>query len=298
MIDGKQMLDRTGLIAFNAVQRAMEKRSVMDAERLGERLGNVLRALDSKHRNRSMSNLKMAFPDWSDRQILWTSKEMYRHFGRITADFLRMKQMSPQEVLDSTEVVGMPGFIEEEQRGKGIIALTGHFGNWERMGALVHASGKKLTVVSRDANQSGVTARMNDIRTSAGYSVLSRGNAAREIFRTLARNEFVGILADQNASEHFVPFFGQPAGTVLGPGAIYEKTLAPTMFFCGVRVGVGKYVLTIGSPIIPEPGQPIREGLMAKFHQELEAKIREYPEQYLWMHDRWKSARQKGLLSV
>jgi Kdo2-lipid IVA lauroyltransferase/acyltransferase len=125
--------------------------------------------------------------------------------------------------------------------------------------------------------------------------VLSRGSAAREIIKRLKAGEVVGLLPDQNADDAFIPFFGKPAGTVLGPAVLHIKTKAPLLPSCCIRTGPGTYKVIFFEPIRQLENETAEE-LMTRINAVLEKMIRIAPEQYLWMHDRWRNARRKGLL--
>ncbi len=180
--------------------------------------------------------------------------------------------------------------------GKGVIFLTGHLGNWERAGHFVAASGRHLNVVARDANQDGVQAHVLRMRESTGVSVMSRGNSARQALVKLRKKELIGILADQNSLDSFVPFFGFPCGTVSGPSVLHRRTGAPICpAFC-VWLGYNRYKLIFLPLVDPDNQEESIDALTARLNLVLESVIREYPRQWLWMHDRWKAARRQGLL--
>lgn len=291
-----EILTKIGIWAFDKGHRFFLTKDVGVAERRGERLGVLYYRLDKKHRERTHSNLRMAFPEWSDARVAEVSLGVYKHYGRMAGDFLRSPVRSDEEVLASVHFDGVEHVEAVEAMGKGIIAVTGHFGNFERFAHVVTASGRKITVVARDANQSGFQERIAKLRAASRVSVLSRGEAAQPVVQCLRRNELVGILPDQNSEESFIPFFGKPCGTVLGPAVLHRRTKAPILpAFCA-RVGVGQYRVMFFEPIDPECREKDLEVLMTKVNASLEKVIREYPEQWLWMHDRWKSARRRGLL--
>jgi KDO2-lipid IV(A) lauroyltransferase len=292
----KKLLENLGVRAFDSLQRKMARRDVAAAEAWAMRLALMAKKLDKKHAQRTISNLELAFPEWTDAQRQATAEGMYRHFGRVFADFLQTPEWSNQRVLENTEVIGLEHLLAAESEGKGVISVTGHFGNWERMGHWVAASGRKLTVVARDANQSGLNDRVLELRRAAGFDVLSRGLAVRTLLQKLRAKEFIGILADQNASEVFVPFFGKPCGMVKGPATLHERTGAPIVPVYAMWVAPGQYRVEFGAALEPEPGFDKIEGLSRAICTSLENQIRKYPEQWLWMHDRWKAARQRGLL--
>jgi KDO2-lipid IV(A) lauroyltransferase len=113
----------------------------------------------------------------------------------------------------------------------------------------------------------------------------------------MRNNELVAILPDQNSWEAFVPFFGKPAGTALGPAVLHRRTGAALIPLACFVDGPGKLHMVFGEPIVPLEGFDDEDcAIMAAINKALEDLIRVHPEQYLWFHDRWKSARRKGLL--
>lgn len=291
-----QFYDLVGTRVFDTLQRKLATWSDARAERLGERIMMLAYRADKKHRRRTHANLALAYPEWSEAEVDATAKGVWRHFGRMMADFVRTPVRARDDLLATMEVVGIEHLEEAERLEKGVVIITAHLGNWERLGAWLVASGRKLTVVARDANQSGVNDRIAATREAAGVAVLSRGNAARAILNTLKRNEMVGILPDQNAGDAFIPFFGKPCGTVAGPAVIHVRSGAPLVPVFAFRTGPGRYRVECHRAIVAEPGFEPREGLMRSMNAAIEAAIRSRPDQWNWMHDRWKSARREGLL--
>jgi KDO2-lipid IV(A) lauroyltransferase len=184
-------------------------------------------------------------------------------------------------------------------QGKGILAITAHFGNWERMAEAFAARGYKISVVARDTNEERTTKIVNDVRKGRGIEVFSRGKAARELLRRLRSNQVVGILTDQNTREILVPFFGIPAGTNEGPAVIHLLTGTPLFTAFAVELPDGGYRVNAERLVLPPPTGD-REAdvlaIMTRVNQKIEEAVRAHPEQWLWMHDRWRWAREKGIL--
>jgi KDO2-lipid IV(A) lauroyltransferase len=292
----KQTLNRLAIWAFDSGQKFFLTKDVEIAERRGARLGMLMYRFDRKHRERTYANLRMVYPEWSDERRKEVARGVFRHYGLVMGDFLRTPIRTDQEVLDTTEVEGMDHFFAAEAVGKGVLVVTGHLGNFERFGHFCTATGRHISVVARDANQSEMQERIAAVRAKTRVEFLSRGEAARPMLVKLRRKEIIGILPDQNSDEAFVPFFGRPCGTVLGPAVLHQRTGAPILpAFC-VRTGVGKYRVIVKEPIDIENQEKDPAAIMANVNAVLESVIRDYPEQWLWMHDRWKSARRRGLV--
>lgn len=289
--------ERSGLAAFRLMERYLGQRDVAKAERRGAKLGDLWFRLDKRRIARAVDNVRLAFPELSEAEQIERVHQACRHFGIVMADFMRTRFRTDEELLE-TVIFDGDDYVAYEAAcvpDKGIIATPPHYGNWERFGHWLLAFGRMITVVARDANEGSVNEAVNTLRRKNGMGVLARGDSAREILRLLRRKEIVGLLPDQNSLECFVPFFGHPAGTVMGPAVLHIRTGAP-LLPCGcVRIGVGRYRIVCEPPLFAREGETPEE-LTARLNLALEALIRRHPEQYLWMHDRWKSARRRGML--
>ncbi|MEW5882806.1 MAG: lysophospholipid acyltransferase family protein [Armatimonadota bacterium] len=272
-------------------------------ERIGDGFGRALgllaHALDRKHRERARANLRMVFPDWSDEKVRRVARMVFAHFGKTGARFLRAPALSREQVLASVRCEGLDLIHEALSEGKGAILITAHIGNWERMAHYFALNGIPLSVIARDANDQVSNQVVNRTRRSQGFDVYSRTTAARRVLRDLQQNRCVGILPDQNAQEAFVPFFGKPAGTVLGPAMFHLHANAPILTTFCIERHDGSYEVTVSRLDLPErTGNREADAIavMARINQAIEQVVREHPEQWLWLHDRWRSARQEGLL--
>ncbi len=292
----KDLEKRAGFIAFRMAEKTFLKKDTISAERTGERLGNLVFRLSKKHRNRALSNLELAFPQMPAAELDALARKVFQHFGRITGDFMKSPGRTDEEVLAHADCHGFEHLDEALAEGKGVILLTGHYGNWERAAHVVAAKGYKLSVVARDANDTDLNRHVLRIRQAHGVEVLSRGNAARAILTKLKKNEVIAILPDQNSGDIFIPFFEKPCGTVTGPASIHQRMGSPMIMFFSQRTGPGEYRMEVHPPLKPVPGFDLVEGMTRAINNALEEQIRRVPEQWLWFHDRWKSARRAGLL--
>lgn len=289
---------RAGFLAFQMAEKSFLKKTTLEAERTGERLGMLVYRLSKKHRRRALSNLKLAMPELSERDRDQLARRIFKHFGRITADFVQSPKRTDAEVLDSAEIIGAEHLDNALSLGRGVILITGHFGNWERAAHCVAAKGYRLSVVARDANDSDLNRHVLRIREAHGVEVLSRGNAARGILSRLKKNEIVAILPDQNSEDMFVPFFGHPCGTVTGPAVIHRRTEAPILMVFSTWVAPGRYRMEVLPPLQALDGFEPIEGMTRAINLALENAIRRTPEQWLWFHNRWKSAAKRGLVEL
>lgn len=290
------LLLKMGSIALRGAQRTFQKRDVVAAERLGEKLLVYGYKFDRKHRDRAITNILLAFPEKTHDEAQQLALETFRHFGRVMGDFLRSPQRTDEEVLSSVEPRSLEPYLSANAKGKGVLGITGHMGNFERLAHWYQAHGYHMSVVARDANDQGLQQQVANIRGGRGLAMMSRGNSARAILQKIKNKETVGILPDQNSDECYVPFFGKPCGTVLGPAVLHLRTGAPLVPGYCLRTGPGTYRVEIFEPMEYERGKTEPQQIMADLNAVLEGVIRRYPEQWLWLHDRWKSARRAGLL--
>lgn len=286
---------KAGAVAFGALESRFRAKSAESAERAGARLGRLFYRLSKKHRNRALGNLRLAMPELGEAEREKIALGVFEHFGRIAGDFLRSMERSEKEVLASIEVEERGARLEDLKDPRGVIAMTAHFGNWERLAHWYSLTVREITVVARDANDAAMNDQVLRIRQHSGVNVVSRGTSTRSLVRLLRGGGSIGILPDQNSEEAYLPFFGKPCGTVLGPAKLCRMTGAPIVTLYCARIGPAKYKLILGEKIVAEEGLD-DQAIMTLANASLEKIIREFPEQWLWIHDRWKSARYKGLL--
>lgn len=279
------------------IQKRLARKSQVEVEQFGAKLGRILFRVAKKRRARAISNLTIAFPELSDEERDNLALKVFEHFGRSSADFLASKGRTFADLEATTEVCGIENLEKATTMGVGTLLVTGHLGNWERIPAWLAYKGYDVGVVIRNADQEGVNQIVNEIRTKPGTIVIPRGDSARKILTHLRRNGIVGIISDQNAEDTFLPFFGKPAGTNLGAGVIQERTQSAVLPAYCVYIGPGRYRLVFDPLLQPFPGYEMKgEGLLRAMNAWIEGVIRQYPEQWLWFHDRWRNAREAGLL--
>ncbi len=293
----KQLEGKAASWALRSIQRWLRKKPYLEALQRGEKLGRMIWHVARRRRELGERNLRMAFPSMSAEAAGDTCRRVFENLGRSSADFLIGLDRTKDELESTTTIEGREHLDAALAKGKGVILVTAHFGNWERIPAWTVLAGYKITVIVRDADDQGVNKLVNELREGPGTEVISRGRAARASIEKLRRNEIVGIIPDQNAREIFIPFFGKPAGTVLGPGVLSERTGATVQpVFC-YHVGEGRFAIRFLPHVVADPGYDTKgEGMMRAINRLLEGVISECPDQWLWFHDRWRYARRKGLL--
>ncbi|MBC8102710.1 MAG: lysophospholipid acyltransferase family protein [Cytophagales bacterium] len=266
------------------------------ALRWGYRIGKVAYLAGGKQRLYADRNLRLAqFPTHSatarerDRLI----RRVFTHFAKTAVDFLRGPALTDNGLQTLVRVEDWHHMGDAIAAGHGVILLTAHLGNWEMLGRYLISRGARLTVIAREPEDPTFGAYLRDLRQSAGFVVRDKGNAARDVLAALKRGDVVGILPDQNSGDVFAPFFGVPAGTPAGPALFALRTGAPIVPGYVVQLPDDTYLARFFPPIVAEnTGDRAADvqRIMTEANHRLEGLVREYPDQWLWLHNRWKSA--------
>jgi len=241
-------------------------------------------------------NLRLAFPDWTDakrRQIL---RRMTRHLGWMAAEFAHFPELSRGNIERVVVLDGFENFDAARRRGKGVLFLTGHMSAWELAPFAQALYGHPLSFLARAVENTRVDALVNGYRCLSGNQPIEKNNAARAMLRVLHSGGTVGILADQNTSLDegvFVDFFGIPAATTTGLARIARRTDAAVVpGFLFWDDSMRKYRLRF-EPAVPlerteDEDADIRVNT-ARFNKVIEDYVRAHPDQWLWVHKRWKN---------
>lgn len=290
----KSVVGKAGTAGLKALRWHFSRGTAERSEKRGEALGRLAWRLDKRRRQTAMQNLELAMPELAEKEEI--VRRVFEGFGRTTADFLRQENRNLARITATTEVEGKEHLDACVAEGKGTILVTGHIGNWERAAVWISHQ-HPMSVIARPANDPATDELINGIRKDGGYEVIPRGDSARQIIQTLKRNEILGILCDQNAQDIYIPFFGHQAGTAVGPGAIAERVGCPLLPMTCTWQEPGRYRIRFYPPFHAPPKEGAKgEATMRLINGWLEEVIRENPAQWLWIHDRWRSARRKGLL--
>lgn len=264
----------------------------------GKKLGRLLYVIDGKHRKLAIKNLTMTL-GLDNGEAKETARRVFENIGATFAEFINIPDLNKSFFDDNVEVEGFENYLKAKGDGKGVLMLGAHLGNWELLGA-VHLikMGQAASVVYKRAKNHYVTSFIDSVRRSYGVKTIPHRNSVREILASLKRGEGVGILLDQHAGSKeavVVDFLGRPAATNFGLAVIALKTGAPVVPMFLLREGEGRYRAVYDEPIhLRKSGdyeKDIREATVI-FNSMVEKYVRKYPEQWFWVHDRWKIAKQ------
>jgi KDO2-lipid IV(A) lauroyltransferase len=282
-------------LEYAAVRGALalaERIPVEAAQRIGAGLGGLAFDLARMRRSTSIANVRASL-GVPKREATRVARASYANLGRCLLEFSAFGRLSRAEILDWVEFEGWEHAERIVADGRGAIAIAGHLGNWELLGAALAARGLPIHFLVGEQTNPRVDDVMNDLRRRQGIGIISRVVALRKVMQALARGQVVAILADQDARKGgvMVDFLGRRASTVRGPALFAIRRRCAILPGAIWREGT-RHRAILGAPIDPpaveDEEEAVRE-LTQRYTDWLSARIREHPEQYFWPHRRWKT---------
>jgi Kdo2-lipid IVA lauroyltransferase/acyltransferase len=266
------------------------------ARAIGAMIGAIAFRALGRLRRVGLRNLALALPELTANEREAILRSEYRNLGLLLAEFCKMPTYTPASASRFIRYEGLENYLKARERGKGVLVLTGHLGAWELSSFYHSLMGMPMGMVIRRLDNPLVDAFVNRIRCQHGNRVIHKDDFARGLIASMRAGETVGILMDTNMTPPqgvFVPFFGVPACTASGMARIAEKTGAAVVpGFLLWEANERKYVLHFGAelPVI-HTGDAEQDAVSntAAFTAAIEGYVRQYPEQWLWMHRRWKT---------
>jgi len=258
-------------------------------------LGELWFAMDERHRQMALGNLTLAFGgEKSDREIRRIAKQVFRNIVHVVFEVAWSLHLHPKVLGAFFSVKGLANLRAAFRKGKGALILTGHVGNWELMPVAAAMAGYSANVLYRPIDYAPLDRFFVETRTRFGLKMIPKDASLLRVFRALKRGETVAMLLDQNVGLHkgvMVDFFGRRACTSYGLAYIALKTGAPVLPFFVVR-GEKGFTAEIG-PEIPfsktgDDRKDLEENTR-QYNEALETIIRRYPDQWFWIHNRWKT---------
>jgi len=262
---------------------------------LGRQLGKVWYYLDFEHRKVAIQNLRTAFDrEKSAYEIQVIARRTFQNLGMMAVEFFRIPRMDMETFKKRVKMEGVAEALVLLEKKKGALLLISHFGNWELMGLMSKVIGNPIVVIAKPMKKNQwVDQFITKIRNAAGLEVISTVNASRKVIKALSQNRVVGILIDQRAKRSegiWADFFGKKAPTTPGLAVLAMKTGAPVVPVFMVRNGFGKHRLIIQKPLELVHTGDIKKDVETNtqlFNHTLESMIRQYPDQWFWVHRRW-----------
>jgi len=266
------------------------------ARAAGAALARVIYWLHAPLRRTALVNLRIAFPEWTDAQRRRVLRGFVRQMGWQAAEFAHFPRYTPQNVDRVIQIDGLENFLAGHQGGKGVLYLTGHMGAWEMAPMRQALQGYPLHFLVRRIPNRRVEELINRYRSVHGNTPVDKKESARAIFKVLRRGGAVGILIDLNTLPEegvFVDFFGVPACTTTGLARIALRTEAAVVpVYVFWEPALRKYHLRFEPPLdVVRTGDEEADVVTntARFTKVIEGFARRFPDQWLWVHKRWKT---------
>ena len=291
-VSNRHRAEYLALRAFIGLLGSLPRRA---ARRVGEVIGNLAFRWLSRLRSVGLQNLKLAFPLLSIAEHERILRGEYRQAGHLLAEFCTMPSYNQRFVSRFIQYDGLKRYLQARDRGRGVLVLTGHLGAWELSSFFHSLMGYPMGMVIRRLDNPLIDAYVNRIRCLHGNRVLHKDDFARALLSEMAAGATVGILMDTNMTPPqgvFVPFFGVLACSAAGLARVARKTGAAVLPGFLLEEPEGRYRLHFGEEVeVTRTADAEADALTntARFTRVLEQYIRASPEQWLWMHRRWKT---------
>jgi KDO2-lipid IV(A) lauroyltransferase len=286
--------NRAEALAVAALRGVFSRMSPESAEAVGRRLGLFYRRVDGRRRELARTNIARAFPQMTSAEGDALSRAVFAHFGGLATELLHAAGRPVPEIVARVEFPDAGIAREALRSGRGVLFLTAHLGNWEYSAIAMAAAGVTASVVARPLDNPLLDAWLTGFRTSNGNAIIEKHDAARGMLKALRAGGVLGVLADQHVGPPDgipAPFFGRPASTTSALARIVDRTEALVLPAAAVRLAPSRYRLVVESVLdvrtLPAPEREVAP-LTARFNAILEGMVRRHPEQWLWLHNRWR----------
>jgi KDO2-lipid IV(A) lauroyltransferase len=270
--------------------------SIEQSYALARVLASILYKVNKRHRKVGLENLREAFGDLyteADRDRI--VRNVYLHFCMMLMEILHIpRKLHPNTWRDRISLVGHQRIVDRLLKGGPLIMLTGHFGNWEMAGYLFGVFGFPPNSVARTLDNPYLDRYLRSFRERTGQKMIPKKGGYDQMLEVLRSGGVLSFLADQDAGDRgmYVDFFGRPASTHKAIALLAIEHNAPVVVGYARRIGPG-FRYEVGCTELIEPSEWTGSAddarmLTQRYTSALEAIIRRDPEQYLWLHRRWK----------
>jgi KDO2-lipid IV(A) lauroyltransferase len=280
---------------LNGFFRLIGRMSPNRRDWVAKHAGKLLYRIDEKHRNIALSNLTGAFQqELGKNEIESIARRVFENLIRILIEIGWSVQWQKEDFRRVLRVQGIDHFQDAYRKGKGVLFLTAHMGNWELLPVLGSLYRFPVNVLYRPLDYPPLDRFVREMRSRFGAAMIPTARAARKVLQCLRRGEIVAILLDQNVDWYegvFVDFFGRRACTNKGMALIALKTGAPVLPIFLYRENEG-FAVEIDAPLpLIRTGDKTRdvEANTQLYNNVIERFVRRYPDQWFWVHQRWKT---------
>ena len=263
--------------------------------RLGSALGLFAYYVVPIRRSVALTNLRAAFPEKSCKERKKICRNAYRNFGMTLLEFFCLSRLSPENIKQIVTFDPPDCLQKAMAKNRGVIAVTGHFSSIELFCVAVANSGISIDVVVKPMKNPYIENILDTLRHKANLGVIKVKDGFSKVAESIAQKRLVALGSDQDAGPKgvFVKFFGIESSAPAGPAILAIRSKAPMVAGFIVREGIAQYtgnIHNIPYDNLPETKEDQIREITQRYSSLLESYIRQYPEQYFWMHKRWKTA--------
>ncbi|HDL19316.1 MAG TPA: hypothetical protein ENH29_09700 [Bacteroidetes bacterium] len=293
-------MDRIGLknnfeyFIFRVLSGWLRAKPIPEAIEFHNKLGAFWFKRLKIRRDVTVKNLQRAFPGKTDAEIQRLAQKVFFHFSRVSIEQIILPKIIRHDINQFIDSANWEVLEEAMNEDRGVILLTGHIGNWEILGSAVALKGFPAWAVAAEMRNSKVDRSINEHRNLSGLKIISREHAKSTFPKIFGRGEMVCLLADQDAGRNgvFVPFFGRLASTPPGPAVYHFRNRVPIVYTTALLKN-GRYRIYFERLHFAVEKGNLRSAVrkVTEIHvRRLEQDIRLHPEQWFWLHRRWKTA--------
>ncbi len=285
---------RVAVFVFRAIERLFCALSLRKAQAVGRGLGWIYGSVIRYHRQDAREALARSLPETSPAERTRILRAMYANLGMTVAEALRLRRLTDEELDRTVRIVNRHYAQEIYDEGNGLLVVTGHVGNWEMLCNLVPRLGFPLSAVVKPIRPPALNDYVARIRGQYGLKLLPPQNSYRQCLRAVKKGEVLGFIIDQNRTRSegvFVDFFGRPACTTPGLAYLSAQLQVPVVPVFNLRQPDGMFEIQCHPPIAPPADRSedaIRDATQT-YTQVVEDVIRRHPDQWTWIHRRWRT---------
>lgn len=263
------------------------------AQKVGAFVGLIVMKIWKRRREICRRNLSHAFPDWNSERIEAVTSNVFDNIGRTTFEILRITTTTTKSLPALVDSPPLAILDNACAQGKGVLLLSGHVGNWELFAGWIRAMGYPLDVVVKPMRNPLSDDFYNQRRRELDLGIIHTQVATRGILQAVRQKRLVAILADQYAGEDGVEvmFFGRKVSTPRGPAVLALKFGCPILSGAMIRTRDGRFKVAVDEPLVYEQTGNDEADVLAitqAYTSRIENHIRNYPDQWLWTHRRWR----------
>jgi KDO2-lipid IV(A) lauroyltransferase len=262
--------------------------------RLGKLMGTLLFLIDVPHRRIVRRNLKFAYPDWTADHIRKISKRVFQNLAITLLEIYKMASDSCEDVIAKIRPSGLEHLVRAVAQKNGLVIISAHLGNWEAgLQFLSCFLELPITGVAKTIRFGPLNRWLNQMRTRFGQEIVNKKGALPHMRAALRRGEVMGLLIDQGKRSESVDvlFYGKTVTTTPAAALLALRCKSPVLpIFC-VREAGGQLTFRVDPPLVLKRTNDLRSDLIANTQMMtdvVEKMVREYPDQWLWLHKRWK----------